>query len=420
MADIKLLTEQQGFNIAGQMSNLALPPNNEIIYDDAGLPSVMVKIPIIYYCDVGIGDGLGEYEQCTPLPAFTIKVDNKYKEIGYIYISKYQNIVKDGKAYSLPYQQPTIGLSYDEAKAACAAKGKGWHLMTNAEWAAVALWCRQNNCLPLGNTSWMGAPLAANFNAGYNRAFKDDEMNCGAPAPTYYTDSNGIFGDVCWRTTTLTGSGPNKWFHNYNQSGITDLCGNVWEWVSGIRVKDTHNIQIIPRNDAALNVDESDTSTAWREIERIVEDCGGYYSDTLVEPGADNTYQFITTLNKTSTAAGTKFKEITNVANDYAIPPIIPGLALAPTVSLASKYPTDCVFLGGAADQAAGGNLYQRIVRGGDYTSDYGNTGIFSYAVVQPDGTPDLNNCPVYTDLQPFPNFFGFRAAYIDLDNSLF
>ena len=39
------------------LSNLALQavcPGNELIYDDKGLPSVMVKIPKMTYADLGI------------------------------------------------------------------------------------------------------------------------------------------------------------------------------------------------------------------------------------------------------------------------------------------------------------------------------------------------------------------------------
>ena len=40
------------------LSNLALKalaPNNEILYDDKGLPSIMVKIPKMTYAQLGLG-----------------------------------------------------------------------------------------------------------------------------------------------------------------------------------------------------------------------------------------------------------------------------------------------------------------------------------------------------------------------------
>ena len=65
--------------------SLSLPANNELIVDDKGDPSVMVKIPKLTYADVGIGTST------KALPAFIVNG----KEIPYIYISKYQNIVKN-------------------------------------------------------------------------------------------------------------------------------------------------------------------------------------------------------------------------------------------------------------------------------------------------------------------------------------
>ena len=73
MSDIKLLTHEEGFKMVSANGNLALPPNNEIIYDDLGNPSVMVKIPKFTYEDLGL-PGSGTH------PAFI--VDGK--EIPYI------------------------------------------------------------------------------------------------------------------------------------------------------------------------------------------------------------------------------------------------------------------------------------------------------------------------------------------------
>ena len=73
MADIKLMTQQE----SNKLSNLVLPPNNEIIVDDLGKPSVMVKIPKFTYEDLGL-PGSGTH------PAFIVNG----KEVPYIYISK--------------------------------------------------------------------------------------------------------------------------------------------------------------------------------------------------------------------------------------------------------------------------------------------------------------------------------------------
>ena len=72
------------------LSNLALKavcPNNEILYDDKGLPSIMVKIPKMTYAELGLGDSTATH------PAFIVNGI----EIPEIYISKYQNIVQNGR-----------------------------------------------------------------------------------------------------------------------------------------------------------------------------------------------------------------------------------------------------------------------------------------------------------------------------------
>ena len=107
---------------------------NTVMYDDKGNPSVMVAIPRFNIGDVIAGG------PATPHPAFI--VNGVTKDV--IYISKYQNIVHDSRAYSAAFQDPANSLNFDSALNYCKNKGAGWHLMTNAEWAAVALWCKQN------------------------------------------------------------------------------------------------------------------------------------------------------------------------------------------------------------------------------------------------------------------------------------
>jgi hypothetical protein len=105
------------------LSNLALQavcPGNEILYDDKGLPSIMVKIPRMTYAQLGMGESTATH------PAFIINGT----EVPEIYISKYQNIIQDGRAYSLPGVDPRVNITLDAAISACVAKGSGWHCMT--------------------------------------------------------------------------------------------------------------------------------------------------------------------------------------------------------------------------------------------------------------------------------------------------
>ena len=67
------------------LSSLALQsvcPNNEMLFDDKGLPSVMVKIPKMTLAELGIGTSTAVH------PAFVVNG----QEVDAIYISKYQNL----------------------------------------------------------------------------------------------------------------------------------------------------------------------------------------------------------------------------------------------------------------------------------------------------------------------------------------
>ena len=113
---------------------------NTIILDDTGMPSVMVRIPCFRWCDVIEG---GSREICSAFIAGGKVYDS-------IYVSKYLNIIENERAYSLPGRDPANIVTIDEAREACRRKGKGWHLMSNAEWAAVAHWSVKNGTSPRG------------------------------------------------------------------------------------------------------------------------------------------------------------------------------------------------------------------------------------------------------------------------------
>jgi hypothetical protein len=224
---------------------------NTLLYDDLGLPSVMVRIPRFNWSDVVEG---GEDKPCS---AFI--VGGKVLEC--IYISKYMNVIDYGRAYSLPNRNPAHTIKIDDAREACARKGKGWHLLTNAEWCAIGHWCMKNGTIPRGNTFWGVA-----FGNTHERGIY-------APENELSPVRAGV---------TYTGTGPDAWNHDYSPFGISDLNGNVFDWVSGVRVMDGE-IQVIPDNDSALNVDESRDSTQWKAINTKGE---------LVLPGSPDTYKY--------------------------------------------------------------------------------------------------------------------------------
>ena len=102
---------------------------NKVIYDDIGMPSIMVGVPKMKYSDIITG-GTEEV-----LPFFI--VDGEEKEA--IYVSKFANIVENDRAYSLGMKLPRDYITFDQAVAACKAKGNGWHLNQTGNFAVLNL-----------------------------------------------------------------------------------------------------------------------------------------------------------------------------------------------------------------------------------------------------------------------------------------
>lgn len=266
---------------------------NTIILDDKGMPSFMVRIPQFKNADVITGGTQDVH------PAFI--VDGVHKKE--ILISKYQNIVKDDRAYSLPLMDPRTYVNFDQAKMYSENKGPGFHLMTNAERAALALWCKKNGTMPRGNNN-----------------YGNDHSAAHEKGVVTYTYSGGTNGRVA------TGSGPASWAHDGTVDGIYDLNGNVWEWVGGFRLMNGE-IQVIANNNAAKHVNQTAGSTLWKAI---LED------GTLVEPGTAGTLKYDGTStikvvkNITATASvNTTFKDI-GLEASLSTPQILKSLALYP------------------------------------------------------------------------------------------
>lgn len=283
---------------------------NTVLLDDRGKPSIMVKIPKQTYASLGIGDSQEVH------PAFI--VNGVEKE--YIYVSKYQNIIRDGCAYSLPGEDPAGGtVDFETARSASEAKGRGWHLMTNAEWAAIALWCKANGCLPRGNTEFGQSHAAPWERAVSGNRGKDGQTN-----------------------RCVSGSGPVSWTHNGKSDGIYDMCGNIWEWTAGARLYDGE-IQIIKENDAAINgMDFSEDSPYWRAV--LEDGClvspgtqGTLKWDYLKEPAAEtNAFCLSTTVEHRqidNAAFGTNRFSNISAKSGVKVPLLLNALALMPSGS---------------------------------------------------------------------------------------
>jgi sulfatase modifying factor 1 len=255
---------------------------NACIFDDQGNPSIMVRVPMMLLSDLVAGWAEDLH------PTFVVNG----KAVSELWIGKYQAITTGSgaaeRALSLRRRDPRVYVNFDQAVTACSQKGAGWHLMTNAEWAAIALWCKANGFWPRGNNS---------YGNDYSRT---DEW--GEVSYIYSGTTKG---------RTATGTGPATWSHDGSPYGIFDLNGNIYEWAGGMRLVDGE-IQILADNNAADNTrDQSAVSTEWKAI---------LQDGSLVEPGTADTLKYDTTAE--SDGSGVRG---TNLVNTSIAVPLTEG-----------------------------------------------------------------------------------------------
>ena len=342
---------------------MALAPGNELIYDDKGIPSIMVKIPKMTYAQLGLGASTATF------PAFIVNG----QEVDAIYVSKYQNIVQNGRAYSLPGQDPKTSINFDAALKACTDKGAGWHLMTAFEWGALIAWCENNNFIPLGNN---------------NYGKHSSESNYKALPAAGHTESQ-------YATRTATGTGPLTWSHDKDIDGIMDLCGNVWEWTGGIRTV-YGELQILVNNNAADGDNpQTAASTLWKAIKAsdgtlIDPDGSGTTSGSVKMDYASSKLTYDTTISTQADAQRScEFKNIAFSANiGDAAKSLLIALGMAPKSGTIVPTNNTCYWNNGVAERS--------FYRGGSY--NYSAIGFASF---------DGNN-----DRSVAYGIIGFRSAY--------
>lgn len=349
----------------------AVCPTNDILYDDKGLPSIMVRIPKFKISDVITGGADSVH------PAFIVNG----VEVDEIYISKYQNVVNNSRAYSLPCEDPKANINLDQAINYCAAKGEGWHLMTRAEWAAIALWCKKNGKLPYGN----------------NNYGKDTRENSYKAIPSMARDGEGRIQRVA------TGSGPVTWSHDGTLEGIWDLNGNVWEWMGGLRAV-YGEVQVLVNNNAADSDNSQSASSAqWMAIDAttgnyITPNGNGTTANSVKLDYISSKWTYSTTITSSvdSTSRNCLFVNVTCDATiSAAAQAVLKALALMPD-DTAFDYEGDYFYFNnGAAERS--------FCSGGDW--NYGTyAGLFTLSGYYPRSN-------AYATV-------GFRSAFVKLPSA--
>lgn len=241
-----------------------------VVHDDAGLPSIMVKVE-----NTAPSKELAD-------PMFIVR-GQEYREI---YLSQFLNSTVEDRAYSLPFADPRAFINMDEAIAACRVKGPKWHLLTVPEWNYI-----------IRNTH---AGIHGNTNFG-----------------NYHGDQSerGIRSDY---DRTMTGTGPASWFHNGDKkTGIADVVGNVWKIIAGLRLR-RGVLEYMENNDAAAP--DADLSFESQEFKPVL--VNGY----PVHIGLNDEGSLCITTDKVDGYAAEERKEV--VVDFAEVPQILKDLGI--------------------------------------------------------------------------------------------
>lgn len=197
-----------------------------IIYTDKGQPSF---VNIIEKFDLSTIDPAMSGTH----PAFIVNGVEKDA----IYVGTYKGSISKGELVSQPYQNATREY-YPNLIAAARASGKGWHVYTAVERAAINALSMKANATVLGATLEDGSSQIDSTQKGQ-------------------LDGLG---------NLKNGSGPISFRHDNSHTGISDLVGGNQEIYAGLAMFN-FEIRLIENNNAALDSIDLLASDSWRYID---------------------------------------------------------------------------------------------------------------------------------------------------------
>lgn len=241
-----------------QMVEAASGGQATVVFSKRGQPIYLRRVDKfrVEQMDPNLGTGVH--------PAFIVNG----REISEFWVGIYPGYVHEGEILSYPGLAPSV-LTYDSAVAAARNTGPGFHIITNAEWAAIALYAIHA------------------IGGGSDPVHGPDPYGVSTGNPKQYgrrVDGKAP-GDTSSISFTIGGSGPLQWRHDQTEWGIADLVQGIspGTLVGGLLLRNGE-INVIPNNDAALaSTDLSPSSPAWKAI---------MPDGTLVAPGTAGTLKY--------------------------------------------------------------------------------------------------------------------------------
>jgi len=205
--------------------------------------------------------------------------------------------------------------------------------MTNSEWAAIALWSKNNSTMPYGNN---------NYGKDVDDATVIGKIITG--------DTYGTGNSRWW-----TGSGGAKTGHTRTLDGVMDLNGNLWEWVDGMRLED--GLIYVAGN--------TNTSPTWAGNSFAAAEADWYNTGMYVNWDGASSGFTLSAAGRGTAMPGYKVQYFGLTTGGDSL---LAALALAPTTSSSSAYGNDYYYVN---------NSGQRILLRSGAWGNGSNAGVF-------------------------------------------